>query len=126
MYVSEAHARDEWALYSDVCFDAPKTLAERAAIARRFATRLHGGVPLVVDGLDNAAERAFAAWPERLYVVGADGRVAFKGALGPDGYKPELVEAHLRGLFPQAAAFLDQYGTRYRGDGNGPPPNSWK
>ena len=107
-----------------MCFDAPKTLAERAAIARRYAARLHGGIPLVIDGIDNAAEAAFSAWPERLYVIGADGRVAFKGDLGPDGYKPELVEAHLRATFPHAAAFLDQFGTRF--DRDGPPPNNWK
>jgi len=124
VYVSEAHARDGWRLYSDVCFDAPTTLAERVAIARRHAARLHGGVPLVVDGIDNAAEAAFSAWPERLYVVDADGRIGFKGGLGPDGYKPELAEAHLRKTFPRAAAFLDVFGSRYEGDG--PPPNSWK
>lgn len=26
--------------------------------------------PAVVDGLDNATERAYTAWQERLYVVG--------------------------------------------------------
>ena len=76
--------------------------------------------------LTGRALAAYAAMPERLYVIDAQGRVGFKGALGPDGYQPELVEAHLRGMFPEAAAFLERFGTRYEGDGNGPPPDSWK
>ena len=36
--------------------------------------------PLVVDGIANAAERAFSAWPERLYVVDAAGRIVVAGA----------------------------------------------
>ena len=93
MYISEAHAQDEWALYKDVCFDQPKSLGQRVGLAEQFASRLYSdsGIPLVVDTMSNAAEAAFGAWPERLYVVGADGRIAFKGDLGPDGYKPELV-----------------------------------
>ena len=62
VYVSEAHAQDEWALYSDVCFDQPTTLEARVDIARQMAARLHGdSIPLVVDAMDNAAERRFAA-----------------------------------------------------------------
>jgi len=32
---------------------------------------------------NNAASEAFAASPERIYVVGVDGRIAFKGGPGP-------------------------------------------
>ena len=28
-----------------------------------------------------------AAWPERLYCIDGDGKVVYKGDLGPDGYK---------------------------------------
>ena len=102
--MSEAHAKDEWALYSDVCFDQPKTLQERLTIAKKFATRLHGNVPLVIDSIENPLENIFSSWPERLYIVqrikdDGDGsskiRVQFKGDLGPDGYLPEKVEEWL-------------------------------
>ena len=97
--MSEAHANDEWRLYSDVCFDQPKTLEERVKIASEFAARLHGEeMKLVVDSIDNAAATRFAAWPERLWVVGADGKIGFKGDLGPDGYLPEKVREYLDGL----------------------------
>jgi len=36
----------------------------------------------------------YAAWPERLYLVGTDGRVAYAGGPGPSGFSPaELQEA---------------------------------
>ena len=39
-----------------------------------------------------------AAWPERLWVVARDGKIGFKGELGPDGYLPEKVREYLDGL----------------------------
>ena len=98
MYVSEAHANDEWRLYSDVCFDQPKTLEGRIKIAAENAERLHGNIPLVVDSIENDAATKFAAWPERLWVIGADGNIGFKGDIGPDGYLPEKVREYLDGL----------------------------
>ena len=97
--MSEAHARDEWALYSDVCFDQPTTLETRIDIAQRMAARLYGDlIPLCVDAMDNAAEQRFAAWPERLYAVAPNGTIGFKGEIGPDGYKPEEVRKYLEDL----------------------------
>ena len=46
--------------------------------------------------MDNSAETAYAGWPERLYVIGADGTVAYVGRLGPDGYLPVEVQAWLK------------------------------
>ena len=37
---------------------------------------------------------AYAAWPERLYLIGVDGRVVYAGGRGPHGFSPaELKEA---------------------------------
>ena|SRR5688572_6208747 len=106
VYVKEAHPTDEWQVpvnESDgVCYAQPRTLDDRLAIARDFVTRFGWTLPLVVDRMENPAEDAYAAWPERLYVVGADGRIAYKGAMGPDGFDPEQVEAWLRAHVPPA------------------------
>ena len=95
VYISEAHASDEWKLYTDVCFEQPKTIEDRFEICSKFATRLHGDLEVVVDSLANDAQQAFASWPERLYVIGKDKTVAYKGDLGPDGYLPEEVDTWL-------------------------------
>lgn len=100
VYVKEAHPTDEWQLpvneTESVCYAQPRTIEERRAIASDFVTRFSFTWPLVVDTMANEVEAAYAAWPERLYVIGADGKVAFKGAMGPKGFDPEAVEAWLR------------------------------
>lgn len=43
-------------------------------------------LPTVVDGMENAVARAYAAFPDRIYIVDGEGRVAYKGRLGPSGF----------------------------------------
>jgi hypothetical protein len=52
-------------------------------------------MPVAVDGVDNAADKAYAAWPERIYVIGQGGRIVFKGGMGPFGFKPDEAEKKL-------------------------------
>lgn len=49
------------------------------------------------------AMKLYAAWPERIYIIGEDGRIAYKGGIGPFGYHPEEMQAWLEKRFPQAA-----------------------
>ena len=51
-----------------------------------------------MDDPDNRVERAYTAWPDRLYVIDRDGRVAYKSAAGPFGFKPAAVEEALKRL----------------------------
>jgi hypothetical protein len=57
--------------------------------------RLKYRVPVAIDGIENAADKAYAAWPERIYVIGAGGRIVYKGGMGPFGFKPEEAEKSL-------------------------------
>lgn len=52
-------------------------------------------MPLAIDGLDNAFDSAFAAWPERLYVLAPGGTVVYKGGMGPFGFDTEGAETAL-------------------------------
>jgi hypothetical protein len=49
-------------------------------------------MPMVVDGVDNAVASAYGGWPDRLYLVGRDGRIAFQGGEGPFGFKADELE----------------------------------
>ena len=104
VYIKEAHPEDEWQMDSNeeegVCYPQPRTMAERLAIANDFARRFRYPLPLAVDGIDNPAERLYAGWPERFYIVDEQGRVVYKGEPGPFGYHPEEVEAWLARRFP--------------------------
>ena len=86
-----------------VCYRQPTTLEQRLAIARDFVAREKWRIPLLVDDIDNQVDAVFGAWPERLYVIDTDGRIAYKGALGPFGFHPKEVEAWLEQRFPDVA-----------------------
>jgi len=93
VYVVEAHPADEWVIYGDdyangetACVLQPKTLAARSAVAARFAERYcYPTENFVIDTMDNDANKAYVAEPERLYVV-SEGRVVYVGGIGPYFY----------------------------------------
>lgn len=66
-------------------------------MAETCATRLALAMPVLLDGMDNAADRAFNAWPERLCVISPQGRVVYQGGKGPYGFKPDELERFLAG-----------------------------
>jgi hypothetical protein len=76
-------------------FRQPTTDDERRQAAKILVERLKLRVPVAIDPIDGRAEKAFAAWPERIYIIGRDGRVLFKGDMGPFGFKPDKAEASL-------------------------------
>jgi len=83
----------------DVCYAQPKTLEQRVAIANDFAKRFKYAVPFGIDEMNNAANDAYAAWPERLYVLDEQGCVSYKGGNGPFKYDPKEVRAWLAKRF---------------------------
>lgn len=100
--MSEAHPDDEWQLESNrkegVVLRQPISFEERRQAARILVDRLHYDLPLALDSMDNRAEAAYAAWPERLYVVAKGGRIAYRGELGPFGFDPPGMEKALERL----------------------------
>jgi hypothetical protein len=48
---------------------------------------------VLVDALDDPTEKAYAGWPDRVYVIDAEGKVAHKGATGPGGFRPAVQAA---------------------------------
>ena len=83
-----------------VCYPQPRTLDERLAIALDFAQRHDYRIRLLVDRMDNAADELYAGWPERFYVIDAQGTIAYKGETGPFGFDPEAVDAWLTAAAP--------------------------
>ena len=99
VYIAEAHATDGWQLQSnlddDVLIANHTTLAERFAAARAGVAQLGLTLPVLVDDMDDAVSEAFAAWPERIYVVGPDARIVFAGGPGPFEFDPDAAAAAL-------------------------------
>jgi type I thyroxine 5'-deiodinase len=108
LYIKEAHPLDEWQMDSNVtegvCYPQPTTLDDRMRIANDFVKRFDYKIPLVVDPIENPANKAYAGWPERFYIVDESGMIVYKGKPGPFGYHPEEVEAWLSKRFPDVTA----------------------
>ena len=106
IYIQEAHPVDAWQVPTNVkdnvLVASPVTAEDRRFVADKCVRDLGIEFPALVDGPDNSVERAYTGWPDRLYVIGADGRVAYKSAPGPFGFRPEEVEAVLVRFFPDA------------------------
>ena len=107
VYIQEAHPVDAWQLSSnvkdDVLVATTKTDGERMNVAGMCIRNLGIELPAVVDEADDRVERAYTGWPDRLYVIDRDGRIAHKSAAGPFGFKPADVESALKRIVPAAA-----------------------
>jgi type I thyroxine 5'-deiodinase len=79
-----------------VLFANPKNDAERAQVASSCVRKLGLEMPALVDGMDNSVERSYTGWPDRLYVIDRDGKVAYKSKPGPFGFHPKDAEAVLK------------------------------
>src|ERR1043165_2565383 len=69
---------------------------ERTETAQLCVATLKLTMPTLIDGEDNAVNYAYAAWPDRLYVIGKDGKIAYQGGPGPGGFRVNEVGKWLR------------------------------
>jgi hypothetical protein len=108
VYIREAHPSNAWQMASNVreqvVYADPKTDEERSEVAGACVRKLNLEIPAVMDDLRNTTEAAYTAWPDRLYVITGDGRVAFKSDAGPFGFDPKGVEAALQQLVKISAS----------------------
>ncbi|MCJ7716724.1 MAG: hypothetical protein MUO54_09410, partial [Anaerolineales bacterium] len=113
IYIREAHPVDGWwfgkgfmnkllklsgSKVSWEIYD-PKTIEERRAAAGDCEQSLQYGVKTYVDDMNDMVNKAYAAWPTRLYLINKDGIVRYAGGLGPFGFKPgalkQAIQKHL-------------------------------
>lgn len=76
----------------------PVTFEERRKMAEYSSSELGMTMPSLVDNLDDEVGKAYLAWPERLYLVGADGKLTFRCGPGPFGFDPDGLEDAIRDL----------------------------
>ena len=94
IYIREAHPADssraagEWSKVNE-----PETLEKRIEVAKKCRDELSMDIPVAVDDMDDTAAKTYDGYPDRLYIVTPDGKVAYNGAKGPRGFKPaEMVK----------------------------------
>ena len=102
MYIVEAHPSDVWQMESNikdkVVFASPKNEDERAQVAGACVRKLGIKFPAVLDQFENTTEKAYTGWPDRMYLIDSNGRVAYKSKPGPFGFKPDQLGAALAQL----------------------------
>ena len=109
VYITEAHPSDVWQMQSNVkekvVFASPKNEDERAVIAGACVRKLGIKIPAVLDEFGDSTEQSYTGWPDRMYLIDRQGRVAYKGGRGPFGFKPgELEHALLMLMVEQESA----------------------
>ena len=100
VYIKEAHPSDDGITKRNeldgVIIAQPTTVAEREQVAEACMLHLDLSIPTLIDIMDDVTEQAYAALPDRLYLIGTDGRVAYKSEPGPRGFEPEEFEQAIR------------------------------
>lgn len=102
VYIREAHPEDGWKMPRNqregIAITEPKSMAERVEVTKQACAFFKTAIPAVVDTMDDATDRAYAAWPSRIYLVDVDGKIAVRGEPGPRGLVPaaNAVEAWLK------------------------------
>jgi len=100
----EAHPSDVWQMESNIkdkiVFASPKDETERAFVAGACVRKLGIKFPAVLDEFANSTERDYTAWPDRIYLIDAKGRIAFKSKPGPFGFRPNELRSALGRLLP--------------------------
>lgn len=88
VYIHEAHATDGWQTDSNirdgVLFRQHQSYAEREEVATMCSLDLHITIPVLIEEMDNAIAETYGAHPERLYLIGDDGKVVHKGGVDSD------------------------------------------
>ncbi len=93
VYVREAHPTDGWQvdrnIENQVLFRAHQDFAERESVAGSCSLGLNIALPMLIEEMDNGVDEAYGAAPVRLYVVDAQGQVAYHGGAGPHFLDPD-------------------------------------
>ena len=99
VYIKEAHPTDgrqsKANVRENILIKQPTSLAERTQVASEMCSVLKIKLPALVDTLDDQTNQAYAASPDRLYLIGSDGRIIYKGDKGPRGFDARELESEI-------------------------------
>lgn len=95
VYIREAHAADsKWSVdyADDLELLEHVTMTDRCSNAKALIDDKSLTIPCVVDDMENSTNFAYSGWPDRIFVVRTDGRLAVAAKEGPFGFVPALGE----------------------------------
>ena len=102
VYIREAHPSNGWQvpnnLIENIIFTEPTTNDERTAVAAACQIGMDIRMPMLVDSIDNNVDEKYVGLPMRLFLVDAEGCIAYAGAKGPFGWNDEEFEDAIKAL----------------------------
>ena len=111
VYIREAHPEDGWQSRANsrdgVLFTQPKTFQARCSVATAFLKDRKVTIPCLLDDMNATAQNAYSAWPERIYVIDIDGKIARKGNPGPWGFSVSDAEKNLEKILANKGKMTD-------------------
>ncbi len=99
IYIKEAHPSDDWPIPVSSrlkYIKDPANQFERFQVASTCVADLNLSIPCLIDDEENSTATAYKGHPDRLYVIGKDGKVAYRGGPGPQGFSPSAMEKALK------------------------------
>jgi hypothetical protein len=101
VYVREAHPTDGRQVLPEnqrdgALLPTAKSEGEKEEHATICVRTLNIKFTTVVDDMNQQVELDYAGWPDRLYLVGKDGRIAWQSDVGPLVFKPPDLEAAIK------------------------------
>jgi tetratricopeptide (TPR) repeat protein len=116
IYIREAHSTADWMSTQNqregVTLPPAATMAEQQEHATMCVRKLHIDFPTLLDGMDGAAERAYAAWPSKAVLVDRHGRILFSTGLSEQDFDALRFEAALKKLSGNVAQSRSPQGSR--------------
>jgi len=106
VYISEAHPAETKHFGGNYEITTHLDMKDRLSAARFLSEEVEGlsqkypkikDVPILVDQMDNVANRKYAAMPERLFGI-LNGRVEYVGDVGPYGYDLRALQQWIQKL----------------------------
>jgi len=100
IYIREAHPAEGWQvpnnLIENVIYSEPKTDDERTEVASACQLNLNLHMPMLIDSIENDIDKDYVGLPMRLFLVDAEGKIAYAGDKGPFGWDDEAFEETLK------------------------------
>ena len=95
IYIKEAHASDSRSPIPNAP-PSPKNIDEREILASKCIKEMKLTIPTLVDSMEDQANKAYKAWPDRLFVISKDMKVVWAAKRGPWGFKPDEAKKALK------------------------------
>lgn len=91
-----------------VLYTQPKTADERVEVAEACVLHLDLTLPTLIDNMENTTDLAYCGWPDRLFLIGEDGRVFYRGANGPYNFHVDELEGAILSYLGEDATKVAQ------------------